>query len=543
MLLVLAIAMTAGASPKRETTGQLSTTEEWVITQLKLGTVADLSEAPDRKLSGHFIEKLLNSTLSQREEGQPIHIIGAIIDGQINLLKARIRNEILLTYCTFEDAVIFHAVDSSHSLSFNGSTFKGDADFAAMTVRVGLSFDKATFNKSFDCLGTDVGDLTAKEAHFQNKANFNRVKVRYILTLEKALFDSAVDFGGADIGLELLAEGTQFRDKQSIALFWGINVADQAKFDDAIFEGPVQFTGATFGGQLNCSKTQFLSSVEAKLDDLRIGRDLVIEGAVFAGPANFRYTRIDGSFSARGVKFAMATDCSLMKVGSLVSFYSSTFLGDVDLGFSDFAFLELSDVSWPKADREIRLSGMTYKYVRADAASEARSHEALLRLAQAALFSSDVYTNLERIFMQQGYHTDADWVFISGRRRERDQLQLWDPELWGNLALDWLVGYGRHPWRIGVPCIFFVFLGCLVFSPKRMTSSHSDHKKASIPISAYNRFWYSFGLFLPFVDLKFERFWRPQDDRRFLRHYLRIHILAGWILIPILLAALSGLIK
>jgi hypothetical protein len=59
----------------------------------------------------------------------------------------------------------------------------------------------------------------------------------------------------------------------------------------------------------------------------------------------------------------------------------------------------------------------------------------------------------------------------------------------------------------------------------------------------YNRFWYSLGLFLPFVDLQADKVWRPKADQTFLRNYMRVHILLGWILIPLVLAALTGLIK
>ena len=59
----------------------------------------------------------------------------------------------------------------------------------------------------------------------------------------------------------------------------------------------------------------------------------------------------------------------------------------------------------------------------------------------------------------------------------------------------------------------------------------------------YSRFWYSLGLFLPIVDLQADKVWKPKADQTFLRNYVRVHALLGWILIPIVLAALTGLIK
>jgi tetratricopeptide (TPR) repeat protein len=60
---------------------------------------------------------------------------------------------------------------------------------------------------------------------------------------------------------------------------------------------------------------------------------------------------------------------------------------------------------------------------------------------------------------------------------------------------------------------------------------------------AYSRFWSSLGLFLPFVDLQADKVWKPKADQIFLRNYMRVHIILGWILVPLVLAALTGLIK
>jgi len=59
----------------------------------------------------------------------------------------------------------------------------------------------------------------------------------------------------------------------------------------------------------------------------------------------------------------------------------------------------------------------------------------------------------------------------------------------------------------------------------------------------YSRFWYSLNLFLPVVDLQAGKVWKPKADQTFLRNYMRVHILLGWILVPLVLAAVTGLIK
>jgi hypothetical protein len=117
--------------------------------------------------------------------------------------------------------------------------------------------------------------------------------------------------------------------------------------------------------------------------------------------------------------------------------------------------------------------------------------------------------------------------------------------LWlGSLMLELLVGYGRHPWQAGWFCLAIIGVGCGLFPLKKMElQDPEDRTKPEEERPRYNRFWYSLGLFLPVVDLKTSDVWGPKKQYRFLRNYLRVHILLGWILVPIFLAAITGLIK
>jgi hypothetical protein len=253
----------------------------------------------------------------------------------------------------------------------------------------------------------------------------------------------------------------------------------------------------------------------------------------FTGPSN-----IAGAFSADEAQFRNKENEATfqsMKVGGNARFRKAMFEGPVDLSFSDFAVLDLSEAVY---DGAVYLEGMNYKEIRAAGLLEVpESHEALLKLAGQAAYRADVYGNLEAFFLRQGYRVDADRAFIEGKRRERKE-NLHGLPWFGSWLLDLLVGYGRRPWQAGIPCAFFVALGCFLFSPKRMEPQKSEDAHR-----VYNRFWYSLGLFLPFVDLQADKVWKPKPDQTFLRNYMRVHVLVGWILVPLVLAALTGLIK
>jgi hypothetical protein len=238
-----------------------------------------------------------------------------------------------------------------------------------------------------------------------------------------------------------------------------------------------------------------------------------------------------------------------MRVGGEAAF-NAVFDGRVDLRYADFGRLDLSGFKWPNDSADLHVQGMSYKYVLALGENKTESLEPLLKWADKSSYTADVYRKLEEFFARQGYRADADKAFIEGKLREREK---YSPGIRGVreyvLSGDWhrwlgstilylLVGYGRRPWLAGIPCVVLVALGCVLFSPKKMEPQRQEDAHR-----VYSRFWYSLGVFLPFVDLQADKVWKPKADQTFLRNYMRVHALLGWILIPIVLAALTGLIK
>ena len=316
-----------------------------------------------------------------------------------------------------------------------------------------------------------------------------------------------------------------------------MKVGADAFFRKAVFEGPVNFAAADIGGAFSADQAQFKNKEqEATFDSMKVGHTAFFTKAVFEGPVDFITADFASNFEANEAQFKNKDQTAYfdsMKVGGGAFFRKAVFEGPVELSFSDFAAL---DLSYTVCHGALYLQAMNYKQIIA-APKEPESHEALLKLAGQSAYRADVYGNLEAFFLRQGYRDDADRAFIAGKRREREQLP-YGLNWFGSWLLDWLVGYGRHPAHAGYFCAFFVALGCFLFSPKRMEPQKPDDAPR-----VYNRFWYSLSLFVPLVDLQAHTVWKPKTEETFLRNYLRVQILLGWILIPILLAAVTGLIK
>ena len=56
----------------------------------------------------------------------------------------------------------------------------------------------------------------------------------------------------------------------------------------------------------------------------------------------------------------------------------------------------------------------------------------------------------------------------------------------------------------------------------------------------FSPFWYSLDLFLPLIDLHAARYWIPKPGAAITRFYSRVHILLGWIFVPLFLASWFG---
>ena len=529
----------------------LNPAEQWVVAQATAGEIADLSkqfpDEDDRQLSAHFLEDLLMGTLPDvKLHRHGVQIEGACIDEPIDLAHAQIPCAVGLDHCQFNKTVTFAGANFAANASFQDSTFNAEADFNSVKVGHSAFLEKAVFEGRVDFVSADIAsNFEADGAKFQNKeeeALFNAMKVGNTAFFRKAVFEGPVDFVTAGIANSLVANEAQFKNTEKRAIFNSMKVGHTAFFSDAVFEGPVDFGSADIANSLFANEAQFKNTKEeAIFNGMKVGQAAFFDDTVFEGPVDFGSADIASNFEADRAKFQnkeKGADFRGMKVRGRAFFRDAVFEGPVNFSDADFAWLDLSSSFWPKVAAQFHMGGMSYKYIRAVLGrNEPESHKALLKLANQSSYTADVYSNLEEFFLRQGCRADADKTFIAGKRRERKE-NLHGLGWLGSWLLDWLVGYGRRPWQAGIPCAVLVALGCVLFSPTKM-----EPQKPEDVARVYSRFWYSLGLFLPFVDLQADKVWKPKADQTFLRNYMRVHIMLGWILVPLVLAALTGLIK
>jgi hypothetical protein len=221
-----------------------------------------------------------------------------------------------------------------------------------------------------------------------------------------------------------------------------------------------------------------------------------------------------------------------MTVGGAINLRLARFSGPVDLGDTSCYSIDASSVKWPAKRYDVVLTGLRYKEVHYGG-----GRAGLVNLVGRARYSGDAYSELEGYLRNQGYGEDADRVYIAGQERQRRELG-WALNCW-YLFYRFTLGYGRKGWNLLAYCAVVVVVGWWLFlKQERMVRTRDD---GDTKPRRYRPLWYSIDLFLPVLGLGLASQWRPKGGCR--EWYWYLHRFMGWLLIPLLLMVIAGLVK
>jgi hypothetical protein len=181
-----------------------------------------------------------------------------------------------------------------------------------------------------------------------------------------------------------------------------------------------------------------------------------------------------------------------------------------------------------------------------------------LALISDSTYNHSSFTNLEAYYRRVGLENAADDVYFHGKLRERKVVS-WSGYFW-NLFLLITVGYGKYPGIALLWSILFISIGRRCFRKQNMTLQSPSGSDTNVgakenedkvnpsstktdDLKGYSPWWYSIALFLPIVDLEDAKKYTPAPERKGCRHYMRVHVILGFLLVPIGLAAWTGLLK
>lgn len=493
-----------------------------------------------------------------------ITICNAIVTEPLDLSNLRLAGTVRLTGCTFSAGLDLTAASVKGSFSLAGSQIRGS--LSMNYLRVEGTFD----GRRLQVIGRGKGEvLEARHAFFGGIATFDRAEIRLPLFFHRATFVGAFE-----------AQGAAFAEAVNLG---GIRAQDN-----------VLLAGAEFGAEL--------SLLRAKLD-----RDLSLKGHVrspasnSAAPARSRGALtmtgavVDGYVYLGNRVFERTVGISFAKVGAELHAPRTTFLGDVEAAgvsltgkalFAGASFgrglilrsgqlggdLDLTGVRWRalqatsvsrdstaarldltrlRVGGEIRTNTMTafsgtllLAGLIHQGFGDWRSEtgiEQVIAILRRAQFAADAYSGLETFLKSQGYTESADRVYIAQRRHERVVLRNHGAHLsfLSNWLQDQLVRFGRKPSISLIWGLLFVMFGAFVFKDRYLLRAQKPDAN-EVPFISW---WYSTGMFIPVLDGIMSGFWLPKRSYRVGWYYLFVHRLLGWIIVPLGVAALSGLVK
>ena len=525
----------------------------------------------------------LSATLSESVFQGPLDLWRAQISGILDAHGIRLEDR--------ETAGNFDSMTVGQAAYFNQAEFLGPVNLVGCKIGEGAQFMGAAFRGPLNAFGAQIGSqlalaraqfvgsadfgyvsvgsqLIADEAQFQDPmglANFNSLRVAHSASWRGVFFAGPVNFVTASIGSEFQLDGARFASASQVADFNNLKVAQHAFFRGTVFQGPVNFTGASIGGELAFLKSQLLLPSEpVSMKEMQVGATAYFWDSTWAGGLDLSGARLHkvvlgfpservGEISNLKLENAVidrALSLENLKIGRLearrlavkdgAGLTGVTILERADLRDSAFSSLNFHNTTWPRKPESLWLEGLTFQSVGTGADRE--DWQALLAWVEQGRYDTRNYSLLETFFKQGGYKDRADEVYIKGQRREVLQ-QWWRP---GNLATlifwDLLAGYGRKPVRTFWIGLVIVLVGTLVFSEKNFDPTFIGNwnwlREGGRERAWVFRFFVSLDQFLPGIDLGLAKLWNLSQISYWELIYYHFHKLAGWILIPIGLAAL-----
>jgi len=464
--------------------------ESLVLRQAASGKVAELGNLPEgkRKIRAKFLARLLMGKLqgaSVSHEG--VRMTHAVVEERLALAGAEIPFAVWCNYCEFKNGVDISYSHLRGDLSFVGSTFGGDVDLDGLRADGRVVMKMATFAGPFNISDARIdGDLKASGATFSDRegtaAQFASIKVSGDAHLDHLVLTAPLTLDGAEVRTLTLGK---------------VETGDPAP-------NPEEKPG------LYAAETIILSHAT-------VHRDLRIIGVQVKQLLGYGL-KVQGLTTIKNVTVTALADLSHAELSSLM-------LGD--------------DVVWPANAASLKLAGLSFRYISPDIPSDETKWEKLSEWVDHADFMMAPYQQLEDVLKKQGRVEQANDVYERMQKKAWTQGRLNAKGKIKNALLYLLVGYGREPQWVFYWCIPVVVIGWMVFR-KREDVEPKEPKDKDSP---YDPLWYSIDLFLPLSTLHAADVWIPRQNSWFRRYYARVHSILGWILVPIGLAAVSGLIS
>lgn len=506
--------------------------------------------------------------------------------GKVSFNAVNIRQDAFLRHAVFKGEAEFANAKIGRQFHADEAKFEnkhGEADFANLKAGGTVSLGRAVFEGPTNFNGAEIGgNFEALEASFNSTsdpASFNGMQVSGSAAYTTAVFAGPVNCVGLEVEKQLAFKGAKFRNPWTTAHFNQMKVGETAFFDKVLFEGPVSFGKSQIGASLSGDEASFKKT--ADFSNVEVDGIASFCYSTFGGPvslmdATFRDLSIEGdprrptiipgldltqsSINRRLtlVNLVIANlDVPSLQVEGVAYFGGCRIMGRALFVRSKFESLVFSNIAWPERPGSVRLEGMKYSHI--DDFTQGAIPERgdrLLRMLEVSRYDAQLYADLEASFRQRGNRNLSSAVFVAHKRRERKEVLSGFSWL-VSAVCDYLLGYGRDPLPplkcSGIAILTAWLVGWVVgwrkLQPKMEGStppkevSEGDRGWKELLFSFLYSFWYAIDLFVPALDLQAQKVLKLEPHRGFATLWMGIVRLCGLVLVPTILAAVTGIIR
>jgi uncharacterized protein YjbI with pentapeptide repeats len=485
----------------------------------------------------------------------------------VDFTAASFDNQFDCDGAVFKGPVSFNAIKCGGSAYFKGTKFESRNNRTASNNSV--TFTAAAFNRQFRCEG----------AVFKGAVSFNSIKCRDGFFQGAQFRSGEQNFRYASFEGDLFLDGATFEGK--LTDFRYMRVVNNLRLSGVYVDTDVVLGHAHIGQKLRLEGSCFNRKV--RLYDTEIGILELID------------TNIDRQkpLIVRSTEARYRSETVAQPAEDLKHIFN---------GKRKFVSRRLKrererklDKLYPFKRHDLTLGGTTFTRFHGSPYPQLRDQLAL-RLAggqNVAEFSRDPYLQLETYYRKEGNEAEARDIYREGRNAYRRNARDKDGNIQWNTLKDktdllWKLstGYGVVIWRLLTISFLFLLLGTLIFYLPDNTDlpDHVDVSLADFPTvfatlppqtvfgasvadtsfqitlpdhaleraskSTDSKPWqdellyragYSVDLFLPLVNMHIDEKWEPNGS--ILQLYASIHAIVGWLVVPLLVAALAGIMK
>jgi hypothetical protein len=303
-------------------------------------------------------------------------------------------------------------------------------------------------------------------------------------------------------------------------------------------EQPFPVTLATIGGAVKFSNFDVpagldLSRSQIESLDIKSDEELKIEFI------NLADSDIENELTINNIitKKFYATGAT---IGKSTNLDKVSITENLDMRNASIGFLKIDEQPhWPTDPKAFNLRGMTYTDIDiGNLGLTKETFRSLLKLINQSAYSPQAYEALAQFVIDKGHPDWGEEVGLAQKRRERNEVLTPFSGAWvWSWFLDIFAGYGKRPIFAFGWSALVITIGAFVFRRDDMVAVEESDS-----LEDYNPVWYSFALFLPYIDLGITEKWEPNRERKRARNYKYVHMMLGWILAPIALLTFSGII-